>query len=72
MRLPVFLSRDEVARLIESAPSQFHRTILMTLYATGVRRTELVHLNITQRRTAPPRAPLCRGIERMARNGCAD
>jgi integrase/recombinase XerD len=41
MRLPVILSRDEVARLIESAPSPFHRTILMTLYATGVRRTEL-------------------------------
>ena len=47
MRLPVILSRDEVARLIESAPSLFYRTILMTLYATGVRRTELAHLKIT-------------------------
>ncbi len=47
MRLPVILSRDEVARLIESAPSPFHRTILMTLYATGVRRTELAHLKVT-------------------------
>src|SRR5271170_86333 len=46
MRLPVILSRDEVARLIESAPSPFHRTILITLYATGVRRAELTHLKI--------------------------
>src|SRR5260370_16990591 len=47
MRLPVILSRDEVGRLIDSAPSPFHRTILMTLYATGVRRTELAHLKVT-------------------------
>src|ERR1022692_812143 len=47
MRLPVILSRDEVSRLIESASNQFHRTILMTLYATGVRRTELAHLKLT-------------------------
>src|ERR1700733_1446575 len=47
MRLPVILSRDEVARLIESASNQFHRTILMTLYATGVRRSELAHLKLT-------------------------
>ena len=47
MRLPVILSRDEVARLIESAPSPFHRTMLITLYATGVRRAELAHLKVT-------------------------
>ena len=47
MRLPVILSRDEVARLIESASNPFHRTILMTLYATGVRRAELAHLKLT-------------------------
>jgi site-specific recombinase XerD len=47
MRLPVILSPDEVGRLIESAPTPFHRTILMTLYATGVRRAELVHLKVT-------------------------
>src|ERR1700689_5796418 len=35
-RLPVILSQDEVARLIEASSSPFHRTILMTLYATGV------------------------------------
>jgi integrase/recombinase XerD len=47
MRLPVILSRDEVGRLIDSASNQFHRTILMTLYATGLRRTELAHLKVT-------------------------
>lgn len=43
--LPVILSQDEVARLIESALIPFHRTILITLYATGVRRAELAHLS---------------------------
>jgi site-specific recombinase XerD len=47
MRLPVILSRDEVARLIEAAPNPFYRTMLMTLYATGVRRAELAHLKVT-------------------------
>ena len=45
--LPVILSQDEVAHLIESAVIPFHRTILMTLYGTGVRRAELTHLKIT-------------------------
>ena len=44
--LPVILSQDEVARLIESALIPFHRTILITLYATGVRRAELANLKI--------------------------
>jgi integrase/recombinase XerD len=44
--LPVILSQEEVARLIESALIPFHRTILMTLYATGVRRAELANLKI--------------------------
>jgi integrase/recombinase XerD len=52
MRLPVILSRDEVARLIESASNPFHRTILMTLYATGVRRAELARLKLTDVDTA--------------------
>ena len=45
-RLPVVLSQDEVARLIDAALTPFHRTILMTLYATGVRRAELAKLTI--------------------------
>jgi len=43
-RLPVILSQDEVARLIESAITPTHRTILMTLYGTGARRAELANL----------------------------
>jgi len=43
-RLPAILSADEVAALIQSALIPFHRTMLMTLYATGLRRTELANL----------------------------
>src|SRR5437870_10856294 len=46
-RLPAILSQEEVARLIDAARTPFHRTLLMTLYATGVRRAELTHLKIT-------------------------
>src|SRR5262249_40152470 len=45
-RLPLILSREEVDHLIESALTPFHRTILMTLYATGSRRAELANLRI--------------------------
>ena len=47
IQLPVILSQDEVARLIDAASSPFHHTILMTLYGTGVRRAELTRLKIT-------------------------
>ncbi len=43
-RLPIVLSPEETARLIEGATNLRHRTILMTLYATGMRRTELCRL----------------------------
>src|SRR5262250_2963019 len=46
-RLPTILSQEEVAQLIDAAPTPFHRTILMTLYATGVRRTELTRLKVS-------------------------
>src|SRR5215469_5854561 len=46
-RLPVILSEEEVARLIESASTSFHRVILMTLYGTGLRREELCRLKVT-------------------------
>jgi site-specific recombinase XerD len=39
-KLPVVLSPEEVTRMIEAAPNLLHRTILMVLYATGIRRTE--------------------------------
>jgi integrase/recombinase XerD len=46
-RLPIILSPEEVAQLIDSALTPFHRILLMTLYATGVRRAELTRLKIT-------------------------
>jgi integrase/recombinase XerD len=46
-RLPVILSEEEVARLIESASTSYHRVILMTLYGTGLRREELCRLKVT-------------------------
>jgi len=46
-RLPAILSQEEVARLIDGAGTPFHRTLLMTLYATGLRRAELIHLKIS-------------------------
>ena len=45
-RLPNILSPQQVARLINAADSAFHRMIVMTLYATGVRRAELTQLQI--------------------------
>src|SRR6204780_4789164 len=46
VHLPAILSREEVARLINAALTPYHRTLLMTLYATGVRRAELAHLKV--------------------------
>ena len=46
-RLPVVLDPEEVTRLINSARNLFHRTILMTLYSTAVRRSELCRLKVT-------------------------
>src|SRR5262245_33539118 len=46
-RLPEILSEEEVARLIESAITSYHRVILMTLYGTGLRREELCRLKVT-------------------------
>src|SRR5213594_3230136 len=45
-RLPTVLSPEEVSRLINAAGTLFRRTLLMTLYGTGVRRSELAHLKV--------------------------
>jgi site-specific recombinase XerD len=39
--LPSTLSREEVARLINAALTPFHRSLLMTLYATGAPNARL-------------------------------
>jgi integrase/recombinase XerD len=46
-KLPVVLSQEEVVRLIEVAPNSHYRTLLMLLYATGLRRAEAVRLKIS-------------------------
>jgi integrase/recombinase XerD len=46
-RLPTVLSREEVSRLINAAGTLFRRTLLVTLYGTGMRRSELAHLKIS-------------------------
>jgi site-specific recombinase XerD len=46
-RLPLVLSPEEVAKLINAADSPFHRILLMTLYATGARRAEVAHLKVS-------------------------
>jgi integrase/recombinase XerD len=45
-RLPTVLSQEEVARLIDSTGNLMHRAMVMTLYATGVRRAELCRLKV--------------------------
>jgi integrase/recombinase XerD len=40
------LSPEEVERLIASAKNLMHRAMLMTLYATGLRRSELCQLKV--------------------------
>lgn len=45
-RLPVILSRDEVRRLLAAARRLKTRTMLTTIYATGLRVSELVGLKV--------------------------
>jgi site-specific recombinase XerD len=45
-RLPTVLSVEEVRRLIGGAQNLFHRTMLMTLYGAGLRRSELCQLKV--------------------------
>ena len=43
-RLPVILSPEEILRLLQAAPSFTHHVILSTIYGTGMRVSEAVHL----------------------------
>lgn len=44
---PVVLSRQEVQLMIKSVNKIFYKAILMTLYSTGMRATELRNLKVT-------------------------
>ena len=46
-RLPTILSREEVAQLLQAAHTPSERILLMTLYATGARNSELTHLKVS-------------------------
>ena len=46
-RLPKILSLDEVAQLINAAGNLMQRALLMTVYGTGMRRTEVSLLKIS-------------------------
>lgn len=46
-KLPVVLSPEEVARLIEATTNPMHRAMLMVLYGTGIRRTEASLLRVS-------------------------
>jgi integrase/recombinase XerD len=45
-RLPTVLSLEEVSRLIDAAGNLTQRALLMTLYGTGMRRTEVSLLKV--------------------------
>jgi len=45
-RLPTVLSQEEVERLIDSANNLLDHAMVMTLYATGMRRAELCRLKV--------------------------
>src|SRR6266436_6072004 len=45
-QLPVILSPEEVLRLLEAAPSFTHHVIFSTMYGTGLRVSEALHLQV--------------------------
>ena len=45
-KLPVVMSQEEVAKVIDCARDLLQRTILMVLYSTGARRAELVRIKV--------------------------
>jgi integrase/recombinase XerD len=46
-KLPVVLSPAEVVALFQNTPNLKQRTILMTIYAAGLRVSELINLRVT-------------------------
>jgi integrase/recombinase XerD len=70
-RLPIVLSQEEVSRLIDSAGNLMHRAMMMTLYATGVRRAELSRLKVVDIDSGRMVLHIPQGMEeRRCRNLC--
>jgi site-specific recombinase XerD len=46
IRLPQILTPEEVAQLIDAAELPFYRILLMTMYGTGARRSEVADLKV--------------------------
>jgi len=46
-QLPVIVSPEEVLRLLEAAPSFTHHVIFSTMYGTGLRVSEALHLRVS-------------------------
>jgi site-specific recombinase XerD len=63
-RLPVILSPEEVIHLLESVASLWHRTILTTAYAAGLRVSEATRLKVP--RTGCFACGLCPAAESTA------
>ena len=79
IHLPVIWSPEEVACLIDAAPIPFYRTILMTLYGTGVRRSNRGSPRLLVPRFQVPPARRQRHCDDRARatpipsiHGCSD
>ncbi len=46
IKLPVVLSREEVVQLYKAVSYLKHKAMILTLYSTGIRVSELVHLKV--------------------------
>lgn len=46
-RLPEILSREEVAKLLEAVSNLKHRAMMMTMYAGGLRLSEMLNLRVS-------------------------
>lgn len=65
--LPVVLSHDEVRQLFAAATRLKTRAMLMTLYASGLRVSELVHLHVSDVDSARMAIRVCQGKGRKDR-----
>jgi len=60
-RLPVVLSRHEIARILDATNNRKHRLMLALAYGAGLRVSEVVALRVTPNRTGPQLQLLRRG-----------